>query len=332
MKSSTYKLNVVDLPGVKKIRVTYHYPAWLGLKDEVEDPGGDLRAVEGTKADVAITTDQPLANGILMLDDGIEAHPAQRSRRPADGHRADPEGRPVPHRGAGRRRRRAPQRGLLHRGAARQGAGDQDDPAGPRFQGVADRRSHGRGGGQGRFRPQERRAALLRERRAGEGRAHGRRAARPPPAPAPSRWKISRWSRATWSACTRWPRMRAPRPAPICTSSKRSRSSATTRRSQQAGGGGGGGGDDEDQNQISKRQKEIIAATWNQLKGAGAKGTRRGERGVPGRRAVQTARPGQVAGRPHEGAPVDRGRRFLQELREGHGDGGGGHGSGRRRS
>ena len=70
VKSSTYKLSVVDLPGVKKIRVTYHYPSWLGLKDEVEDPGGDLRAVEGTKADVAITTDKPLANGVLMLDDG----------------------------------------------------------------------------------------------------------------------------------------------------------------------------------------------------------------------------------------------------------------------
>src|ERR1035437_956508 len=70
VKSSTYKLSVVDLPGVKKIRVTYHSPSWLGLKDEVEDPGGDLRAVEGTKADVAITTDKPLASGVLMMDDG----------------------------------------------------------------------------------------------------------------------------------------------------------------------------------------------------------------------------------------------------------------------
>jgi hypothetical protein len=36
----------------------------------VEDPGGDLRAVEGTKAEVAITTDKPLATGVLMMDDG----------------------------------------------------------------------------------------------------------------------------------------------------------------------------------------------------------------------------------------------------------------------
>jgi len=39
-------------------------------------------------------------------------------------------------------------------------------------------------------------------------------------------------------------------------------------QSQQAGGGGGGGGDQ--QGEISQRQKDIIAATWNQLK-SGAK-------------------------------------------------------------
>ena len=70
VKSETYKLNVVDLPAVKNIRVTYHFPAWSGMKDAVEDPGGDLRAVEGTTAEVSVKTDRPLANGELLLDDG----------------------------------------------------------------------------------------------------------------------------------------------------------------------------------------------------------------------------------------------------------------------
>src|SRR3954469_2624256 len=70
VRSDSFKLNVVDLPSVKNIRVTYHFPSWLGIKDAVEDPGGDLRAVEGTNADVEIVTDRPLASGILMLDDG----------------------------------------------------------------------------------------------------------------------------------------------------------------------------------------------------------------------------------------------------------------------
>ena len=70
VRSKTYKLNVVDLPSVKSIRVTYRYPSWSGMPDFVEFPGGDLRAVEGTTAEVAIETDRPLATGALLLDDG----------------------------------------------------------------------------------------------------------------------------------------------------------------------------------------------------------------------------------------------------------------------
>jgi hypothetical protein len=70
MRSPSYKLNVVDLPSVKKLRVTYHFPAWTGMKDAVEDPGGDLRAVEGTSADVEVQTDRPLGTGAILLDDG----------------------------------------------------------------------------------------------------------------------------------------------------------------------------------------------------------------------------------------------------------------------
>ncbi|HTB10261.1 MAG TPA: hypothetical protein VK752_01750 [Bryobacteraceae bacterium] len=70
VKSKTYKLDVADLPGIKNIKVTYHYPSWLGLKDAVEDPGGDLRAVAGTVAELTIETDRPLKAGEIMMDDG----------------------------------------------------------------------------------------------------------------------------------------------------------------------------------------------------------------------------------------------------------------------
>ena len=63
VKSKTFKLDVVDLPGIKKFKVTYHYPSWLGLKDSVEDPGGDLRAVAGTVAELTVETDRPLTTG-----------------------------------------------------------------------------------------------------------------------------------------------------------------------------------------------------------------------------------------------------------------------------
>jgi len=67
--SKHYTLRVIDLPAIKKMRVTYHFPSWAGMKDLVEDPGGDLRAVEGTEAEVAVQTDRPLSKGVLMLSD-----------------------------------------------------------------------------------------------------------------------------------------------------------------------------------------------------------------------------------------------------------------------
>ena len=117
VRSPTYKLNVVDLPSVKNIRVTYHYPAWTGMKDCVENPGGDLRAVEGTTAEVAIQTDKPLATGAILLDDGSKLALRQGGANDAGGQRAHPEGRPVSRRRGRERRRRAAQRRLLHRSA-----------------------------------------------------------------------------------------------------------------------------------------------------------------------------------------------------------------------
>ncbi|MBM3749229.1 MAG: hypothetical protein FJW34_26000, partial [Acidobacteria bacterium] len=70
LRTSTFTLQVIDLPAVKRIRVTYRFPAWTGLPETVEDPGGDLRAVEGTQAEIAVQTDRPLATGTVVLDDG----------------------------------------------------------------------------------------------------------------------------------------------------------------------------------------------------------------------------------------------------------------------
>jgi hypothetical protein len=42
----------------------------MHLADTVEEHGGDLRAVEGTEAQLEIVTDRPLSNGVLSVDDG----------------------------------------------------------------------------------------------------------------------------------------------------------------------------------------------------------------------------------------------------------------------
>ena len=68
--SSHFKVRVVDLPSVKDISVTYHYPAWTGMKPSTEENSGDLRAIEGTDAAIEVKMDRPLKGGQLTLDDG----------------------------------------------------------------------------------------------------------------------------------------------------------------------------------------------------------------------------------------------------------------------
>jgi hypothetical protein len=68
--SSRFRVRVVDLPSVKDISVTYHYPAWTAIKPATQENSGDLRAIEGTDATIEVKMDRPLKDGQLKLDDG----------------------------------------------------------------------------------------------------------------------------------------------------------------------------------------------------------------------------------------------------------------------
>ncbi len=74
VQSKHYTVRVVDLPAVKDMKVTYHYPRWTGLPQASEEHGGDLRALEGTEAELAVTMDSPLRDGMLVLDNGQPLH------------------------------------------------------------------------------------------------------------------------------------------------------------------------------------------------------------------------------------------------------------------
>jgi hypothetical protein len=69
LDSKHFNIRVLDLPNVKNVRVTYRYPSWTHLQNVTEERGGDLRAVEGTDADLEVETDKPMRDGILVLDD-----------------------------------------------------------------------------------------------------------------------------------------------------------------------------------------------------------------------------------------------------------------------
>ena len=68
VQSKHFNFRVVDLPGVKNIEVTYHYPKWTGMQQVSEEHSGDLRALEGTDAELTVVMDAPLKDGQLMLE------------------------------------------------------------------------------------------------------------------------------------------------------------------------------------------------------------------------------------------------------------------------
>ena len=67
VRSQEYSIDVVDLPEVTGIRLTYEYPEWTGLEPEFEDPGADIRAVRDTRVRIEIETDEPLPTASLVV-------------------------------------------------------------------------------------------------------------------------------------------------------------------------------------------------------------------------------------------------------------------------
>ena len=77
-QSKHFTISVKDLPNIKRIRTLVHFPSGLGLKDVSDLSSGDIRAVEGSEATVSILTDKPLDHGMLVVDNSqhIELKPA----------------------------------------------------------------------------------------------------------------------------------------------------------------------------------------------------------------------------------------------------------------
>ncbi|HMC61777.1 MAG TPA: hypothetical protein VKJ01_21470, partial [Candidatus Solibacter sp.] len=272
VKSDVYKMTVVDLPGVKKIKVVYHYPAWLGMKDAVEDPGGDLRAVEGTRAEVFVQTDRTLANGVIVLDDGGKL-PLKLG---AAGLSAS-----VP----------IQKDGLYHIAAIENG----EDVRLSEDYFIEAMKDHPpevkitRPGRDFKASPIEEVTVQV-EAKDDFGlksvelhySVNGSAEKTAPMLQS----KDGKTSTGSSTLALEDFKLEPGDVVSLYAVAKDARTSTSTdiyfieaqpfeknySQSQQAGGGGGGG-DDDQQNQISQRQKEIIAATWNQFKGTGAKGT-----------------------------------------------------------
>jgi hypothetical protein len=68
LRSPEFAVDVVDLPRITSLKLTYNYPNWTKLEPLVQEPGDDIRAVEGTQVTVDLATDQPLEASELVVD------------------------------------------------------------------------------------------------------------------------------------------------------------------------------------------------------------------------------------------------------------------------
>jgi hypothetical protein len=68
LRSKQHNIEVVDLPRIESLRLTYHYPGWTGLPQQIQEASGDIRAVAGTKVSLEIKTDKPLTSPLLVVN------------------------------------------------------------------------------------------------------------------------------------------------------------------------------------------------------------------------------------------------------------------------
>src|SRR3989454_9823879 len=69
-KSKEFTIDVADLPRVEKLDYTYHYPAYTGLADKKEEGASDMVGLKGTIVDVLVTASQALSAGRIVFADG----------------------------------------------------------------------------------------------------------------------------------------------------------------------------------------------------------------------------------------------------------------------
>ncbi len=67
LRSPEYSLNVVDVPGIEKLELTYNFPDWTAREPEVSTIG-DVNALPDTRIALKVTTTAPLRDGQLVLN------------------------------------------------------------------------------------------------------------------------------------------------------------------------------------------------------------------------------------------------------------------------
>ena len=69
-RSADYQIDVIRPVRVSRIDLRYEYAPGLGLESHTEEDGGDIYAPAGTKVELTITADKPVARGQLTMSEG----------------------------------------------------------------------------------------------------------------------------------------------------------------------------------------------------------------------------------------------------------------------
>ena len=69
VRSAEHSIQVVDVPQIAGLRLTYIYPSWTGLPQRVQEDGGDISAVAGTRVRIEWRSDVPLQQPQLVIDE-----------------------------------------------------------------------------------------------------------------------------------------------------------------------------------------------------------------------------------------------------------------------
>jgi len=70
-RSPEYEVRVIDPPAVQHLRLHYQYPAYSQLPDRIEEEGGDIQGLPGTRVALEIAANKPLSKASLVLDDTL---------------------------------------------------------------------------------------------------------------------------------------------------------------------------------------------------------------------------------------------------------------------
>jgi hypothetical protein len=70
VRTQVFRLDVADLPYVERLELEYRYPSYTGLPPEVLEDGGDIVALRGTRVVVRARTTVQVAAGRILLDGG----------------------------------------------------------------------------------------------------------------------------------------------------------------------------------------------------------------------------------------------------------------------